>query len=403
MRKQGVRLDTHKLSTLGLELADISYDLQGDLDEIAGCKLNVNSGKGLEKLFLAQRLPVSYGEPTDGMYQRGIMKGNPKFDKKTLTKYDNSLATMILEIRHIKTLLNLFIHPYPEFLVGDRLHCNFNPLRSDEYGTVSGRFSSSKPNLQQVSGKLEDNEGHSGGSELLNGLVIRKLFLPEEDCDWLKLDWSQIEYRFIAHYAIGEGSDWIRKKYNENPDTDYHDEMGELAGIEDRKIVKTFNFGGAYGMGIKKMAESYGWDLDEATYIYQKYHAKVPFLKETANRVGQKAKRVGFIKTILGRRARLPSSNKSYVMFNRLIQGGAADLMKKAMISAYDAGIFNTLPPHLTVHDELDVSVPRTREGREAAMELKNIMETCIKLKVPIRAEMEFGKNWGELKKVESL
>lgn len=400
MRRTGVLIDIKKLNKTGIALTDVQYDLQQELNEIAGFELNCRSSKQLETLFNKLDLFVHYGEPTELMRQKGIKIGNPRFDKNVLTKYTHPVATKILELRHVKTLLEFFIHPYPELVVDARLHCNFNQLKSDQYGTVSGRFSSSNPNLQQVSGQTEeyDYEGYEG--ELLNGKVIRKLFIPEEGCKWLKFDWSQIEYRLIAHYAMGDGSETIRDRYNTDPDTDYHDELGKMAGIEDRKIVKTLNFGAAYGMGINKMSNTYGWDLDEAKEIYYRYHDKVPFVKETSNKVAAKAKRIGFIRTILGRRARLKSSSKAYVMFNRLIQGGAADLMKKAMKDAYEAGIYNVLKPHLTVHDELDQSMPDTKEGYEAAMELKNIMENCVKLRVPIKADMEIGNNWGELEEV---
>lgn len=399
MRKQGVRLDTKKLSQVGIQLSDLNYTLQKELNKIAGFDLNPKSNKQLEEVFKKHGLPITYGEPTELMKLRGKTKGNPRFDKSTLNMYDNPLATKILEVRHISTLLNLFIIPYPELIVDGRLHCSFNQLRSDDYGTVSGRFSSSNPNLQQVSGKEE--EGYEG--TLLNGKIIRKLFIPEEDHKWLKFDWSQIEYRLIAHYAMGPGAETIRKRYNEDPKTDYHEEMGKMSGINDRKIVKTLNFGAAYGMGPKKMASAYGWDLDEALSVYKNYHERVPFIKQTSNRVSKKAVRTGFIRTVLGRKARIKSRDKAYVMFNRLIQGGAADLMKKAMVEAYKSGVYNILKPHITVHDELDQSMPNTSEGRDAGMELKRIMENCVQLRVPIIADMEVGPNWGELEEVEDL
>lgn len=397
MRKEGVPLNMDRLYKTGIELSDLQYDLQKEINHLAEMEINVNSGKQLEQLFLKNKLKVFYGVPTELMMMKGLTRGNPKFDKKTLEKYNNPIATKILELRHITTLLNMFIHPYPELVVGEKLHCQFNPLKSDNYGTVSGRFSSSNPNLQQVSGKEEEEYIHSN-SEILNGLVIRKLFIPEENCDWLKLDWNQIEYRLIAHYAFGDGAETIRKRYNEDSNVDYHAEVGVMSGIDDRKIVKTLNFGAAYGMGVRKMSQVYGWNYEEACAIYDMYHKKVPFVKETGRRVANKAKRVGFIKTLLGRRARLPSSDKAYVMFNRLIQGSAADIMKKAMVDAYEKGIFNTLIPHITVHDELDCSMPRTKEGQEAGKELKYTMENCIKLRVPIKADAEIGSNWGELK-----
>jgi len=400
MKKVGVRIDEPKLYRTGMELADVRSDLQEELNNIYGDELNVSSANQLEKLFKKQGLPIVYGEPTSRMLDNGIFKGNPSFDKKVLSRINHPIVQKILELRHITTLLNMFISPYPELMVNGRLHCQFNQLRSDEYGTVSGRFSSSTPNLQQVSAKKEE-DFISSTSEILNGQIIRKLFIPEEGCDWLKMDWSQIEYRLIAHYASGEGADLIRERYNESPDTDYHAEMGQMTGLEDRKIVKTLNFGAAYGMGVDKMSEQYGWDIHEARAVYKMYHDKVPFVKESSRRVGNKAKKVGYIRTILHRRARLQNSNKAYVMFNRLIQGGAADVMKKAMSDAYQAGVFDVLHPHITVHDEMDCSMPRTKEGNEAGKELKYIMENCIKLRVPIIADCEYGPSWGELKKWE--
>lgn len=400
MRKVGVRIDEQKLYRTGMELADVRSDLQEELNNIYGDELNVNSSSQLEQLFKKQGLPIVYGEPTSRMIDNGVFQGNPSFSKDVLSRIGSPIVQKILELRHITTLLNMFILPYPELLVDGRLHCQFNQLRSDEYGTVSGRFSSSTPNLQQVSAKKEE-DFISSTSEILNGQIIRKLFIPEEGCDWLKMDWSQIEYRLIAHYASGEGSDLIRERYNESPDTDYHAEMGQMTGLEDRKIVKTLNFGAAYGMGVDTMASKYGWNIGEARSVYKMYHDKVPFVKETGRRVGNKSKKVGYIRTILHRRARLQNTNKTYVMFNRLIQGSAADVMKKAMSDAYQAGVFDVLHPHITVHDEMDCSMPRTKEGNEAGKELKYIMENCIKLRVPIIADCEYGPSWGELSKWE--
>lgn len=401
MKKQGVNIDEPRLTKTGLQLTDLKFDIQQELNEIAGFEVNVGSGRDLEHVFNTLNIPVVYGEPTDLMYMKGLTRGNPKFDKRTLETVQHPIAKKILELKHISTLLSLFLHPYPDLLVDGKLHCQFNQLRSDEYGTVSGRFSSSNPNLQQVSAKNEQNETATD-SELLNGQIIRKLFIPVDGCDWMKYDWSQIEYRLIAHYATGEGAETIRRRYNEDPNVDYHNEMGIMTGLTDRKIVKTLNFGAAYGMGIDKMAKTYGWDKDEAEYVYKNYHGKVPFVKETSRRVALKAKQVGFIRTLLNRRARLVDSSKSYVMFNRLIQGSAADIMKKAMVTSYEAGVFNSLYPHITVHDEMDVSKPRTKEGTEAAKELKHIMETCVELRVPIKADVEIGPSWGQLTKWEA-
>lgn len=392
MRKAGVRVSEEELYSTGRKLTDMRFDLVEDINNIAGFKVNVNSNKDLEELFNRLGIPIVYKPPTENMMSKGLTRGNPSFDKNTLKRINNPITKEILELKHIKTLINLFIHPYPELLVDGRLHCQFNQLRSDEYGTVSGRFSSSKPNLQQVSDTKEDiGDG-------IQGKIIRKLFKPEEGHHWLKLDWSQIEFRLIAHYAIGEGSEEIRKRYNEDPNIDYHVEIGKMAGLSDRDESKCLNFGTAYGMGIELMANNNNWALDYARSVHKQYHKKVPFIKETSARVARKAKRIGFIRTILNRRARLRFSNKAYTMFNRLIQGSSADLMKISMVNAYEANIFDTLIPHLTVHDELDNSMPKTKEGIEAGKELINIMENCVKLKIPIKVDAEIGPNWGELK-----
>lgn len=399
MRKQGVKIAVDKLNLTRSVLENSQETLQKDLNKLSGFNININSSIDLERFFVKKNLPVIYNEPTENMLKKGKIKGSPSFSKQSLKRLNNPITKSILDLRHIKTLLGLFINAYPEFIIKDRIHCNFNQLRSDDYGTVSGRFSSSNPNLQQVCAKKEEDTLDEK-NDLLNGQIIRTLFIPEDNCDWLKLDESQIEYRFIAHYAIGEGAETIRRRYCEDPNVDYHQELCNITGIQNRKLIKTLNFGAAYRMGIKKMCDTYGWNFEEAEKIYTLYHAKVPFISETSNRVANKAKKYGYIRTILNRKSRLPDSNKSYIMFNRLIQGSAADLMKKSMVDAYESGVFNILYPHLTVHDELDCSMPRTKEGREAANELKYIMENCIKLKVPIIAEMEIGRSWGELERI---
>jgi len=399
MRRVGVRLDSSNLMDTGMKLSDIAYDMGQELEKILGREVNVNSKHDMTDLFNAVKIPIRYHPPTEKMMMDGETRGNPRFDKETLGRIDHPVCKQVLELRHITTLLNMFIHPYTEQIVDNRLHGQFHPLRNDDYGTVSGRFSSSNPNLQQVSGRNEEEHVH-GGSEILSGQVIRKLFLPEEGCDWLKVDWNQIEYRLIAHYAQGEGADTIRKRYRDNPETDYHAELMEMTGIESRKTIKTLNFGAAYGMGVATMAKKYGWNEREANAVYKMYHSKVPFVKETSKRVSLRAKKLGYIRTILDRRARLSNPNKAYVMFNRLIQGGAADLMKKAMSDAWKEGVFNVLIPHITVHDELDCSVPKTKEGKEAVQHLKYVMENCVELRVPVIADCEMGPNWGELEAI---
>jgi DNA polymerase I-like protein with 3'-5' exonuclease and polymerase domains len=315
-------------------------------------------------------------------------KGNPSVSDDYLKgmEDEHELHRLIRRVRKSHTALNNFLlgslvnHLGPDGL----LHCEFYSTRNDKYGTRSGRFSSATPNLQQIP---------AIGVDEFFGTMSREPFVPFEGCLWGKIDWSQIEYRFTAHFASGPGSEELVRRYNENPDQDYHQFIMDLTGLK-RRFAKNLNFGVAYGMGAKKMARFFGWPLDYCYDILNTYHAKAPYVKHTSQMVERVALRRGYIKTFLNRRSRLVDRSKAYTMFCRLIQGSAADLMKKAMLDAYQGGIFDALYPHITVHDELDVSVPRTREGFEAFRELHHIMENCITIKVPIRADPSLSENW---------
>ena len=381
MRKVGVR--TNKIA-IDKGINELHYHIKKGKEELNNKygTFNYNSPKQIAKVLDGLGVPYPLTE-----------KENPHLDKKVLKRMEASgidIAGKILDIKTAdKTLNTFFINSFHNHSIQNRIHCSFYPLSTDEYGTKSGRFSSANPNLQQI-----PSEGNYVK-------ICRSVFIPEEDCDWLKYDYSQIEYRFIAHYAIGPKSEEIREKYNNDPTTDYHRMIMEWTGLN-RKRSKELNFAASYFMGAKTCADHFGWSIQESKDLLEMYFNEVPFVKATRNHIVSIAKGRGYIKTILGRRARVTEQmkimKKEHSMFNRLIQGSAADLLKKAMYDSYKAGVTNILIPHLTVHDELDVSKPRTKEGDEATKELANIMENTIKLKVPIKVNIEIGPNWGDLK-----
>lgn len=398
MRKQGVRIDMDKLKKTSLAVADKSFELQNELYEWAGQEFDIASSAQLAKVLDKKGIAYPRNAPTEFMKAHG-RQGNPNLDKESLTRMimkgvDPHLET-VLRWRHYNTLTSMFLLPYYDFIVDGRLHCLFNPLRSDSYGAVSGRFSSSKPNLQQVSAQSDDM--FSGGSEgdLLEGQILRKLFIPEEGHLWAKLDQSQVEYRIGAHYAIGPGSEELRQAYVDNPLTDYHQHIQDITGF-DRRTAKRLNFGASYGMGAEAASRKFYWSIEEATMFMEAYHKAAPHLKLTRKKVVEKAAKTGYIYTLLGRRARVHPSRKLHSLYNRLIQGTAADIMKKGMVDAYEAGLFNVLPPHITVHDEIDVSVPPTKIGEEALKELKRILEECVTLRVPLVVDCHKAVNWAE-------
>lgn len=394
MRRVGVRLDMRMLKKTALFVADKAYEYLDKIRQITWEGFNPSSSAQIAEYLTRKNLPFSRRPPTELQRAKGVMLGNPILGADAL----KDLATMdplpglILKYKHYNTLITTFLLPYLELQHDGRLHCQFHPLRTDEYGTVSGRFSSSLPNLQQVPGRAEEA---SEDNDTFEGKIIRKLFIPEEGYEWASADESQEEYRLIAHYASGPGAAAFRNEYITNDDMDIHGYIMERTGF-DRTTAKRLNFGGAYGMGWRTCSEKFHWDPEEAQLFLEAYHSHVPFLKPTRKAVISKAVQRGYIKTLLGRRARIHPSRKETSMFNRLIQGSAGDIMKKAMVASYNAGLFNVLVPHITVHDEMNVSVPKTSEGKEALAEMVNIMRTCVKLRVPLKVDCVIAGNWGD-------
>lgn len=407
MRRRGVKVDLIKAKALDDELSAAIDLAQTRLNEAAGRVIDVNAAASLKTLF--ERVGVQYPKTA---------KGNPSFTKEWLEHHPHPACLLITEVRKLTKLRDTFVRGYVLGQhINGRIHCQFNQLKGDDTGTVSGRFSSSNPNLQNIPAR-----------DKVWGPKIRSLFIPEEGEVWTKHDWSQIEYRFLAHYGVGDNAEVVRDMYRNDPNTDFHEMVMEMTGL-DRKPAKNCNFGLVYGMGPPLLASQLGLTLEEATeLVFNPYHAKVPFVKATYERASSRAAERGFIKTIGGRRARfnLYENRGRYIVgaerealpyelakekwgdkikrafthkaLNRLLQGSAADLMKAAMVAVDESGVGEVCGcPLLTVHDELDHSRPDTAEGLEAMREVKHIMETVMTLKVPVIAEMESGPNWGEV------
>lgn len=384
MRKTGVLIDQEVRDRNGLILQNSIEEEEQALFAKYG-PFNVNSSMQMAKLFKAEGLTIPTTE-----------KGSPSINAFFFKRYEseNELVRKIFNLKKDKTVLNNFIAgSHVEFVTDDGLiHPQFFNLKNDSLGalkgTRSGRLSGANPNMQQQTAPSRDKR---------RGTMCREDFIPFPDCWWGKIDYEQIEYRFMAHFAVGPGSEELRAAYNTNPKIDYHQFIVDLTGLP-RAMAKNLNFGIAFGMGASHMAEYFGWDIEYAREILNIYHTRAPYVRSTMALVERRARQRGYIKTFLQRRSRLVDPKKAYTMYCRLVQGSAADLMKMAMVKAYDAGIFDILPPHLTVHDELDVSVPKTLVGVEAFRELHRIMETALILRVPILADPEIGDNWATVK-----
>lgn len=320
--------------------------------------------------------------------------GNPSFTKQYLEETGHALAQAVLEVRMYEKAANPFVESYLlESMHNGRVHCRFHPLRSGEYGAVSGRFSSSNPNLQNIPIR-----------HAVIGALLRGLFVPEPGCTWRKQDYNQIEYRALAHYAVGRGAEDIRERYRNNRATDFHgvtiDMVREGTGIAlDRRPAKNLNFGLVYGMGKAKLVRSLGVSMDVGERLYEAYHSSLPAVKKTYDSAARLARRRGYVKTLLGRRRHFKDGEGAHKALNSILQGTAADIMKKAMRDIYKAGICSVLgAPHITVHDELDWSDPGTAASAEAFREAEHIMETCVQMRVPLLVSVSQGANWGEAK-----
>lgn len=410
MHIRGTPVDRQLADRLNNEWIGKEQEAIDRLKEIAGVEVNVAAADSIARAY--DNLGLKY--------PRTEKKGKPSFTKEWLEHSPYPISKAIVDVRHMTKFRKDFIQ---KCLIEKNhegvLHTSFRQLKgsSGAGGTVSGRFASGLPNLQNIPNPKRTVEGR----------LIRSAFIPEEGCDWWKFDWSQVEYRLIVHYASLTGqykADEVVERYLTDASVDYHQLVADMTGLS-REDAKNLNFGLAYGQGVDLLCENLGVDRMEGERIITQYHQKAPFIRPLMGDVSRRADKVGFIRTILGRRRRFdvyekrgrngimeyrdewsPGYRRAFLhkALNALIQGSAADVMKKAMVEIYTGGVTDVLGvPHLTVHDELDYSAPRTRAAREALREVKRIMENAVNVKVPLVAEVEFGLNWGNTKKVQEI
>jgi DNA polymerase I-like protein with 3'-5' exonuclease and polymerase domains len=394
---KGISFDRAKCEMHMREMRTKEAEILKYLKSQAGMQVDIWAAQSIAAAF--DRLGVQYPKTAAGA---------PSFTKSFLDTHDHPMAKMILEARELNKTHGTFLEPYLKHSAKDgRIHTHFNQMRNEEGGTVTGRLSASNPNLQQVPARHE-----------IIGPMVRGLFLPEDGDMWAANDFSSQEPRLLVHYAtlLGlPGAEKMAQAYRDNPDTDFHQMVADMAGIK-RKAAKTIGLGLMYGMGKAKLAQQLDLPIDEASDLIGTFHSKVPFLKGTVDAVMKRIEHPasgGSIRTLLGRRCRFPlwepvewGVNKAlpheqaviaygsrikragtYKGLNRLIQGSAADQTKAGMVALHKAG-FNLL---LQVHDEIALSVRNKEEAREAA----NLMATAVTLEVPSRVDVETGPNWG--------
>lgn len=434
IRRKGVRIDLKKLEQIELWAHRQERDALERVHLATGHRICVGDvWKGASLVPALTKIGIKLAKtPT----------GQDKVDKDLLGSIDHPVAKDLNRARKVNKLRTTFAASIRDHIVGDRIHCTFNQLRrqkegdeggddgGDESGARYGRMSSEHPNLQQQPSRDEF------------AAPWRSIYLPEEGKLWASCDYSQQEPRMAVHYAtlsrelIGYPA-WLkaihaRDCYRNDPNTDNHQMManmvcGGIANSKQRKEAKEIYLGLSYGMGGAKMCRKLGLPTRMVVYgrggvvvpadsdagrelmaqgarrmeaagvegqaLLDKFDAEVPFIKRLAKACEARAKKVGYVVTISGRRCRFPVDEHgnydwTFKALNRLIQGGSACQTKIAMVALDEAGV----DVIIQVHDEIAANVKNAEEAEAAA----DIMRTCVKLELPSKVDVELGRSWGE-------
>lgn len=425
MHLDGVRVDVPYAEQLKIEWAQKLVELERSFT-------GINAGSSVQIALELDKLGVPYPRhpPTKAMLAKGVTQGNPKLDKKVLATLEDQVPFLkqIGEAKKYRHFLNTFIEGYIiRSHVNGRVHATFNQLKSDENGTVTGRTSTSGPNLANIPNPEKDP---------YFSMKCRGMFLPEPGHEWLRFDLSQMEYRLLVHFAStfpgsNVGRAW--NMYRDDPSTDFHELCAQLTGLT-RKQAKSINFGLAFGMGTEKLAASLGVNRNEAMLILKQYHEKAPFVRAMSNKASERASVRGYIMTVGKRRRRFPfwecgkwvteemkkekgedfykpvrdkdeaiklwgvvRRAHTHKALNAITQGSNADWIKKAMVLGVEEGVTDVLGMyHNTVYDELGMSI-LTGDPRheEAAAHMKHLMINAYPLSVPVLVSEGRGNSWG--------
>ena len=396
MRFLGVRVDVERAHKLKQQLTLQEETLLHQIKKETGVDVQLMAARSVAKVF--DKLGLAY--------ERTAKSKAPSFTKNFISNHEHPVVRMIAKAREVNKAHTTFIDTIIKHEHKGRIHADINQIRSDQGGTVTGRFSYSNPNLQQLPARNKDL-----------GPMIRSIFIPEKGHRWGSFDYSQQEPRLVVHYAslhkFPSVNDVI-DNYENDTSTDFHQVVADMAKIP-RSQAKVINLGLFYGMGKAKLQAELGVSKDKAVELFDQYHAKVPFVKQLMNSASNRAQERGQIRTLLGRLCRfhlwepnqfgmhkaLPHEDAlqehgpgirrafTYKSLNKLIQGSAADMTKKAMLDLYKNGIV----AHVQIHDELCISV----KDQEQANKIVEIMQDAVTLEVPNKVDCELANTWGEI------
>jgi DNA polymerase I-like protein with 3'-5' exonuclease and polymerase domains len=437
MRRKGVRVDVARAEQLHHQIVNVS------IKEITA-RIKHATGVAVEPW---QTETIAAALRQVGIEPERTAKGAVSVTKPFLARCaaSSDVAADINQLRQLSKMASTFLQGYIiDHHSAGRLHASFNQLRQEQdvegggyAGTITGRYSSSGPNLQNI--PVRDDEW---------GPIMRSLFLADEGETLVSLDYSSQEPRLATHFAYKAdvaGAAMARQAYLDNPRLDYHQFVADLCNIE-RKYAKTLNLALSYGMGSAKLARALGmptrrsvppgrqrdptsgkWEgkgriegwievpddyvgnvwhdgrriVDvagpQAMGIIRAWREKAPFLKGLFDAAEEKAFTRGHILTLLKRRCRFRKGNDGFHIFihaamNRLCQSSAADQTKTGMLELWRQGI----APSITVHDELVLSLVNPSD----ALDIARVMEQAIPLEVPVVVDVRHGANWGQMEKL---
>ena len=425
MKFKGVKIDTAQAILFGRHLKKRRDQIIKAIQSKTGIRVDIWAASSIKNLLEHQKITDYKETPKSKM---------PQLPKDYLKTHKNKCLRMIAKAREYDKAVNTFIEGLLSYVHEGRIHADINQIRSDAGGTVTGRFSMSNPNLQQIPSKG------------FIGKKMRELFIPDEGYKWGSFDYSQQEPRIVVHYAIKiglPGTEDLQQEFDRD-DADFHQIVADMANIS-RKQAKTINLGLFYGMGKIKLQKELGLDSVEAKTLFNDYHNRVPFVRDLSQQLIQFSKKNKLLFTLYDRFCRFdkwettnkewnPETNRfnqvtlytekdareafkaemldkykqnkidpnymdyferyytpafTYKALNRLIQGSAADMTKKAMVDLYEQGIV----PHIQIHDELCFSTT----DHESKLIIKT-MEKTIPLEVKNKVDYESGPNWGTIK-----
>ena len=425
MKFKGVKIDVEKAKAFGKRLEKTKNNIINYIARKTNIRVEIWAASSIKALLDHESIDDYTKTPKSGM---------PQLPKNYLSTHKNKYLRLIAKARELDKAKNTFVDGLLGFVHNGRIHADINQIRGEHGGTVTGRFSMSNPNLQQIPSK-----GYIGKK-------MRELFIPETGSDWYSFDYSQQEPRIVVHYAIKlgmDGTDDLKEEFDKE-DADFHQIVADMANIP-RKQAKTINLGLFYGMGRIKLQKELNLDSKQAQTLFNTYHSKVPFVKQLSKDLSDFASEEGLLFTVADRFCRFdkwetrdkewnPETNRftevklhakkedaidaykleqmekydkyidptcehfekhytrafTYKALNRLIQGSAADMTKKAMVLLYEKGIV----PHIQIHDELCVSI----KDQATRTMVQNIMEQAIELEINNKVDCESGPNWGNIK-----